>query len=294
MTGQPPGCLLVATTPRSGSWLLSDYLSQTGGFAPVREYFHVNYVAALSREYGLSTCAITGEYIAEIRRRCTGGGALFGAKIHWLQINQLVDALRQIHPSLANAPAPELIEASLPAARYIHLTRGDKTRQAISMFRAMRSDQWWELAEPPTVDSAGRSRPAPVPDYLAVRWFEDDLRSEDAEWRRYFDLFGIVPFTITYEELATEPYPALEAIFDWLEIPGLNLRGLRPRVRRQADAETERTLAEYLTLRDSLPPRPPEWRWSFRRRAFGLPDDDQTAGVPADVPPQTASQTTPI
>ncbi len=283
----------MATTPRSGSWLLSDYLSQTGAFAPVREYFHVNYVAALSREYGLSTCAITGEYIDEIRRRSTGGGALFGAKIHWLQINQLVDSLRQIHPSLANAPAPELIEASLPAARYIHLTRGDKTRQAISMFRAMRSDQWWELAEPPTVEPAERSGPAPVPDYLAVRWFEDDLRSEDGEWRRYFEVFGIVPFTITYEELATDPYPALEAIFDWLEIPGPNLQGLRPRVRRQADAETERTLADYLTLRDSLPPRPPEWRWSFPRRAFGLPDD-QTAEVPPDPPPQTASRTTPI
>jgi trehalose 2-sulfotransferase len=202
MTEPQPGCLLVATTPRSGSWLLSDYLSQTGAFATVREYFHVNFVAALSREYGLSTCAITGEYIAEIRRRSTDGGALFGAKIHWLQINQLVAALRQIHPLLAKASAPELIEASLPAARYIYLTRRDKARQAISMFRAMRSDQWWEFAEPPTAEPAERNDPAPVPDCLAVHWFEEDLRREDAEWRRYFEVFRIVPFTITYEEQA--------------------------------------------------------------------------------------------
>jgi len=294
MTKQPPGCLLVATIPRSGSWLLCDYLSQIGTFATVREYFHVNYVAAQSREYGLSTTSITDEYITEIRRRSTSGGAVFGAKIHWLQINQLVAALRQIHPSLADATAPELIEASLPATRYIYLTRRDKPRQAISMFRAMRSDQWWEFAEPSTVESTAPSTPAPVPDYLAVRWFEEDLRNEDAQWQRYFEIFGIVPFTIIYEELVADPYPTLEAIVDWFDVPAGNLYGLQPHVRQQADLETERTLASYLSLRESLPPRPPEWRWSFRRRAFELPDDDQTSGQPPGSSPQTTNRTTPI
>ena len=55
-----------------------------------------------------------------------------------------------IHPALAlaGASAPELIDASLPGSCYLYLTRRDKARQAISMFKAMRSERWWQLAEP--------------------------------------------------------------------------------------------------------------------------------------------------
>src|ERR1700678_1547555 len=151
--------LLVTTTPRLGSWYLCDHLTQTGRVGVIQEYFHVNYVAALSQELGLTSTGITGEYIDRIRRTAAGENGVFGAKIHWLQMNQLVTALRHIHPALARAgaAAPDLIESSLPDARYVYLTRRDKARQAISMFKAMRSDQWWERsglpsAEPPPRD----------------------------------------------------------------------------------------------------------------------------------------------
>jgi LPS sulfotransferase NodH len=258
----------------------------------MREYFHVNYVATLSAEYGLSSREITEEYIAEIRTRWSSEEGAFSAKIHWLQMNQLVTALRRIHSGLAPAPAPQLIEASLPRTRYLFLTRRDKARQAISMFRAMRSDQWWEFSGPPELDGRQPKEPDPAPDFLSIHWFEQHLMAEDAEWRRYFEVFGIAPFVVVYEDLVAAPHDVLRAVFDWLGMSEIDMGDVRPRIRRQADADTERTLAEYLSLRDSLPPIPAGWRWSFRRRGFGS-DDETSSGPPTDRP-RPADEVTPL
>jgi LPS sulfotransferase NodH len=267
-----PGALLICTTPRSGSWLLSDLLERTGKIAMGQEYFHVNYVPALAREYGLGSLAITEEYISEIRRRAQEDGRLFSSKLHWVQINQLVDALRVVHPDLAaaNTPAPELIEASLPGSRYLFLTREDKARQAISLFRALRTDTWWEHAAEGEPEEQGQAAPELIADYLAIRWLEDVLVEQEAEWRRYFEVFAIEPLTVVYEQLCAEPGRVVRAVLDWLGLQGAVASEGPSRLRRQADAETETMLVEYRDIRGSLPPHPPSWAWSFERRTFVL------------------------
>lgn len=238
-----------------------------------QEYFHVNYVAAIARQYGLASQVITAEYITEITGRAQAEGRTFSSKLHWLQINQLVDALRVIHPDLAAAQktAPELIDASWPGARYLYLTRRDKGRQAISLFRALRTDVWWERAGEPEPAEWKRAEPEPIPDYLVIRWLEDDLAWQDSQWRHYFEVFGLPVFTIVYEELCTEPGPIVRAVLDWLGLEATaNLEG-PSRLRRQAGAATETALVDYLQIRDSLPPCPPGWTWSFERQTFAPP-----------------------
>ena len=291
-----PGALLIATSPRSGSWLLSDYLAGSGVIGVGREYFHVNYVPDYSRALGLDSQHITGPYIAAARQDAAREGVLFSSKVHWLQMNQLVDALRVIHPELAqdHAPAPALIEASLPGACYLHLTRRDKARQAISFFKAMRTDHWWERAGGPgTTADAKAAAPAPAPapleppDHLAIRWFEEDLRHEDAEWQRFFYHFGLTRFAVAYEDLVADPRAVVRAVLDWLGFTDVAAPDRGSQLRRQADADSERALAEYLQIRDELPPRPPPgWQWSFTRRSFGLPDAAPPAtGQPPASPP---------
>jgi LPS sulfotransferase NodH len=295
------GALLIATTPRSGSWLLSDFLARTGQVGVGREYFHVNYVAAMSHERGLATTRITEEYIGEILREASDAGVCFATKLHWLQINQLVDALRVIHPELAaaNAMATDLIEASLPGSRYLYLSRRDKARQAISMFRAMRTERWWELDDAPTgPESTGPEltgpESAPFPDYLAIRWFEDGLRSEEAEWDRYFRVFGIVAHQVVYEDLVAQPQRVLRGVLDWLGLDQVAPPAGPSRLRRQADTETERILAEYLHIRDDLPSRPPGWQWSFQRGGFGFADRQPAADDARMVPPTAVSHLSPL
>jgi LPS sulfotransferase NodH len=278
-TGEPwanssvPGAVLVCTTPRSGSWLLSDLLERTQKIGMAQEYFHVNYVAAVAQQHGLASRAITGEYLGEITRRTQSEGRIFSSKLHWLQINQLVDALRLVHPDLAAAQktAPELIDASWPGTRYLYLTRRDKARQAISLFRALRSDVWWERADEPGAAVPTEGEPEPIPDYLAIRWLEDDLAWQEAEWRRYFEVFGLEAFKVVYEELCAEPGRIVGAALEWLGVETTATLDGPSRLRRQAGAETETAYAEYMQIRDSLPACPPGWTWSFERRAFVPP-----------------------
>jgi trehalose 2-sulfotransferase len=278
----PPRCLLVATTPRSGSWLLSDYLSQSSVIGPAREYFHVSYVGSLCAEWGLAERAITAGYVDRVLELGREGGKLFATKLHWLQINQLVDSLRLIHPDLAVGPAPELIEASLPHSRYLHLIRRNKARQALSLYKAMRSETWWVANE----DAAGAPQvdldPSPVADNLTVRWFEDQLRAEDAEWARYFTVFSITPLTIVYEDLVADPEMTIRNVLDWLDLDSSGVPPLQAHLRRQSGEQTERELVEYLEIRNLLPPRPDHWQWSFGRRAFGHRDTHDT-GPPNDL-----------
>jgi LPS sulfotransferase NodH len=278
--------LLMATTPRSGSWLLGDFLTQTGVIGTTREYFHVNYVAALSRQLGLSSETITPQYIETVLGRFTGPGGVFSTKLHWLQVNQLVSALRRIHPELASGPAPQLIEASMPEPRYLYLGRRDKSRQALSMYRAMCSDQWWDSEPSPgTPPAPRRTQRLPAADYLAVRWFEDHLRAEEEEWRRYFEVFGISPFHLTYEDLVTEPASVMRAILDWIGFTDLAVPALTTSLRKQADAESERAVSEYLTVRHLLPSRPDGWLWHEARKAFGPPERPHGATAPIVAPP---------
>jgi LPS sulfotransferase NodH len=282
--------LLVATTPRSGSWLLSELLARTGEIGIAQEYFHVNYVAARSRELGLPAAGITATYIAEILRQASDKGVIFSSKLHWLQINQLVDALRLIHPDMvaAGAEAPELIDKSLPGARYVYLTRLDKARQAVSMFRAAYTDVWWQ----PAHDAAAAEAVVP-PDYLAIRWFEEDLARQDAEWLRYFQHFGIEFFAVVYEELVENPASIMAAVFDWLGLEVVERPAGDSSLKRQAGAETERTLLAYRQIRDSLPPCPQGWIWSFERRCFAPVDDGPGSGVDS-APPPTISDLSPF
>lgn len=253
--------ILIATTPRSGSWLLSDLLSSAAPVGAAREYFHVNYVAAHSRELGLPTTTISSAYLGALLGAAERDGVAFCTKLHWVQINQLVDALREIDPERAAAPAPELIAASLPNPKYLYLTRRDKARQAISLFRAFRTDSWWHVEGEPA------PRTNPPADFLAVRWLEQDLLEQEAGWDRYFRTFGVVPHTVVYEELIDHPRDVLAGVFRWLGF-GEPSGELSTRMRRQADAQTDLELAEYLSLRDSLPLMPRGWSWSHARRAF--------------------------
>jgi len=147
------------------------------------------------------------------------------------------------------------------------------------MFRAMRTEHWWQLES----QSQETLPPVPVPDHLAIRWFENELRAEDQEWKRYFEVFSITPFTVVYEELIAEPPRVMRNILDWLGLSEVPTPQIKPRLARQSNPASEQDLSEYLTIRDSLPAKPPGWQWSFHRRAFGWPDQPP-AGVPQTTP----------
>jgi trehalose 2-sulfotransferase len=262
--------LVIAATPRSGSTLLCDLLESTEVAGRPREYFHVNFVPTMSKQLGLDPEGITSMYIEGILEQTSTDNGIFSTKLHWLQINQLADALRDIYGVDEGTMAGSLIERALPSPRYVYLRREDKGRQAVSYFRAMRSDRWSETTSGP--DSGGLQPAAHVPlqpDYLQIRWWEDHIREEEGDWMKFFSTFAITPMVVTYEDLVADSRREIARVLTFVGVHDSRpVETVKTTLRRQADDETELVLVGYRQVRDLLPSIPSGWVWSWGNRAF--------------------------
>jgi trehalose 2-sulfotransferase len=161
---------LVCATPRSGSTLLCDLLDQTGIAGHPEEYFealrhsglprrpheyfdperHANIVERLAfRELpdGKATPsdlwqpATYDRYLAWAIEEGTTPNGVFAAKLMWGYLGDFATLLRGID-GMAGLPVPELLGRAFPNLHYIRITRQDKVRQAVSLWRAVQTQTW--------------------------------------------------------------------------------------------------------------------------------------------------------
>src|SRR6202012_225854 len=94
-------------------------------------------------------------------------------------------------------PVPELLARVFPGLRYIQITRQDKVRQAISL--------WKGVQTPAGRQDAGRrasSLAEPQFSFRAINYLVRLLTAHDASWDAYFLGLGQEPLKVTYEQLA--------------------------------------------------------------------------------------------
>ena len=89
---------------------------------------------------------------------------------------------------------PALLEERLPALRYVHVTRGDKVAQAVSLWRAVQTRAW----RAGDVKEEGEA----VYHGGAIAHLVAQLTEQDEAWRAWFAANAIEPLTIAYEALA--------------------------------------------------------------------------------------------
>jgi trehalose 2-sulfotransferase len=125
-----------------------------------------------------------------------------------------------------------------PGLRYIQITRKDKFRQAISLWKAVQTQAWRQDADRRT------SSPAePQFSFRAINYLVRLLTAHDASWDAYFLGLGHEPLKITFEDLAEDPEPVLRRILAYLGIPApADLTISEPRLRIQADELSEQWL----------------------------------------------------
>jgi len=261
---------LLCTLPRSGSWLLADLLEQTDLAGRPEEYFRPDHRVQWSKEWGIPVKGPYSQYIAAALEHATTANGVFGVKLHWYQFEWFTGELRSLPGGDPGACAEAVVEQWLPHPHYIYLYRDDTVRQAISYYRATYSDQWFHLAEEDEGTGEGRFiRPIPMPDepdWGHVRYLENAVIDHDRRWTEFFNSSGVVPLEICYEEMAESCEKTLRDVFGFLGIPlDPDMTLPQPRLKKQADEETERLVKEYLVHRDHVEPRP-----------FNLRDQRQT------------------
>jgi trehalose 2-sulfotransferase len=273
---------LVCATPRSGSTLLCHLLDQTGIAGHPEEYFealrhsgvprrpheyfdperHTNIIERLAfRELPDGTAHRPNplwqpdryeRYLSWALEQGTTANGVFGAKLMWGYLGDFADLLRGIEGN-AGRPVPELLARTFPDLRYLQITRKDKVRQAVSLWKAVQTQSWRR-------DSAGDPGPAiePVFSFRAINFLVRQLTAHDASWDAYFLGLGLQPLKITYEELADAPDPVVRRVLAHLDVPApADLALDAPALRVQADARSEewvRRVHEHLAALEGPAP----------------------------------------
>ncbi len=266
----PHRSYLVCATPRSGSTLLCESLNNTGIAGHPKEYFEALKDTGLPRrplEYftDLDNTEIKehlgaysriddevphvkpgsdyANYLAQVMEEGTTPNDVFSSKMMWGYLDDFVYNVRRI-PAYQEMPVPQLLAAIFPNLRYIWVTRRDKVRQAVSLWKAIQTSTW-RMEEPQ------HSKNEQVHKNLTFHFESIDhlvqmIVRHEASWQYYFAENDIQPLTIVYEEL-TQGYEAtIHKILDYLDIPiPEDFMFEEPRMKRQADDMSEEWVQRY-------------------------------------------------
>ena len=154
---------------------------------------------------------------------------------------------------MADRPLPELLGRAFPGLRYVQITRQNKIRQAVSLWKAVQTQAW--KREP----GERRERPAElVFSFRAINYLVRLLTAHDASWDAYFLGLGYEPLKVTYEELAESTDAVIRRVLEHLGIPApADLVVEAPRLSVQADEVSEewvRRVDEHLRALEAPEP----------------------------------------
>ncbi len=157
----------------------------------------------------------------------------------WGYLHDFADLLRGID-GFGDLPVPRLLERAFANLRYVRVTREDKPRQAVSLWKAVQTQAW---------NSEAAARAEPRYDAEAIRHLVRQLIAHDASWKGYFTGLGVEPLVVTYEELAEAHEPVLRRVLEHLEIPWPEGHEVgAPRLRVQADEMSEDWVRRFNAL----------------------------------------------
>jgi len=271
---------LICATPRSGSTLLSQALRDTGIAGCPEEHFEVLLETGQRRQprdyfqrsndpevWALLDDPefqdVLGEYggryaehpvrrdpswhppdferlLEEALRKGTTENGVLGTKIMWAYFRDFVRLARRT-PGLADIPPCEVPASVLPNLRkFVWIRRKDSTRQAISLWKALQTQEWRRDTEE-DVDGQGLRFSFAAVNHLKLR-----IEEHNAAWQAYFERCGIEPSRVVYEEFV-EAYE--ESVLGLLEDIGVLIpKGFvvsKPKMKRQMDETSEEWVRLY-------------------------------------------------
>lgn len=190
--GPPRLFYVLASTPRSGSTLLSVLLWRTGVLGAPLEYLSLqnNW---FNKELA---CKSADDYWRELITRRTAPNGIFGIKL----FPGMYNGLAQRAPSLLPRLAPDQV---------IHLTRRDTVAQAVSLYKAQATKSWFH-------DIPHTS----VPEYSfeAIARCDADIQQQEDAWAKIFALTNCNPLEVEYDSIITNPTLQLARIAKFLGV----------------------------------------------------------------------------
>jgi LPS sulfotransferase NodH len=220
----PPKVYLIASTPRSGSGLISHLLHSTRLVGAPFEYFKPACFWGYRRIVGSSD---PNEVLRGIYARRTGPTGWFGLKAHppfFRYLKSRVD----FHP-----------------VQVIRTRRRDLLDQAVSLAIATQTGAWASFQKPSGVAHY---------DKRAIETAYTSLLSMDAWWDAYFAETEVAPTVVYYEDTARAPETELARVLKTLGVgaPDTPLKPIAPQ--KQGGQVNREWKERYLQEPDALVP----------------------------------------
>ena len=234
---------VIASTPRSGSSLLAAGLVATGVAGRPEEYFTPDYIRSYKEDLKLPADCSWAEYLARVMAVAATENGVRGVKIHWRHVVSLARAL-----GFRGDPGV-VLEALFPAAVFVNIVRADRRAQAISLFRAEATGEWFRAlgssrsARPwglylarPTPGQAAADLTGVAPTYEQIIGIERSLDAEQAAWTNHFTTRRLKVLTVRYEELDANFRGEIARVLQFLGADPAHAAGVpKPPLERQSD-----------------------------------------------------------
>lgn len=244
-----PRAYIICGTPRSGSTLVCEMLAASGVAGRPNSYFRPQDVAWWAEQWhvplaaGIETADFDRAYLSAMRREAAAGTGVVGLRIMY---SSLVEAQRRLNRAAgAERSVAEALEHAFGPILYIHLSRGDKLGQAVSLARAEQTGLWHLRADGSVLE--GEEQPAEAHyDGERIAAILGELESDDAAWDDYFAAHAIKPLRLTYEGVTKGPQRALGKVLAALGLDPAIAEGQPVPTAKMADAISAEWVARFL------------------------------------------------
>ncbi|WP_446217768.1 Stf0 family sulfotransferase [Micromonospora sp. IBHARD004] len=246
----------ICATPRTGSSLLLGLLESTGVAGRPQAYFRSPDEPLWADRWQLSRTAGGGFDYADYVRAALAGGrtenGVFGAKLMWGTLDEVVGKLAARHPDLAGDQVA-LLNRAFGRTRFVLLRRDDVLAQAVSWLRAEQTGTWFVGGNGEIGGNAGDGRP-PRFDPDQIRHFIGKIREHNAAWEAWFASWGIRPHVVRYEELDADMVATTHRILDFLGLDVPEGCTITARHQRQTDELNRLWIERYGAAMDQSRP----------------------------------------
>jgi len=276
----PEVSYLICATPRSGSTLLCDALEGTGIAGRPAEHFEVLLETGQPRQprdyfqrsndpevWALLDDPefrdILGEYggryaehparrdptwrppdfealLEDALREGTTENGVLGTKIMWAYFRDFVRLARRTR-GLEDVRPCDVPGAVLPnLRRFVWIRRRDTTRQAVSLWKALQTQQWRRDSDEDLGEQGLRFS------FAAVNHLKLRIDEHNAAWQGFCDGCREEPLKVVYEDLVEDYEGTVLRLLDGIGIPiPENFAVEEPRMKRQADELSEEWVRLY-------------------------------------------------